>query len=451
LTAEEYNPVAGTAIKLVSLSGEVIMYIRNTDLSGESLKCRVEELKIGGVDKIIFTVDRQTTIPTFPGMEVQVWKDGALFAIGYSDTIPKSASTNPELSIICLGYQHKLKEQVINKTYASITLKNIIADLETLLAEVDIIYDSLLIDLPNVTVTELVFNDVTLYEALQSILKIANSNYASAQYRWFIDNGRKLNYALIASTPIRSLFEGFNYQFPEVEVDDQKVLNKVLAYKADSIDNKKLTYVASYEDTDSQGKYGIRDKIVVFPDEIDNASLQKIGEGLISKNKDPKTKVLIDNLEGTDYPFAFYKLSSRLSNYWQVMSECDSFDNWDLSGVSSTTVTLSEETVLTGRRAIKCVTGEGSFGESIQLDNPSPVYAPSIFRLFLNLEESMTLKITVRDSNGVGVSFELGKAQFNLEMDKTVTTVVNMEVDIPISEVSSGYGEGNYGELNYGE
>ncbi len=445
----DYNPVKGTEIRMVSLTGQIIQAIRNNDRSGDILKCTVEEIKNGGVNSIIFSVDRQTNIPTFPGMIVEVYKDGEIFAIGYSDTIPKPQSTQPELEISCLGFFHKLKFNTVNKLYSGKTLSEIIADLETDLNAVDIFYNAGNISLPNITVTDLTFDDKTLLEVVETILQIANVDYNNAQYRWFIDNDRILNFELISNTPERSMFEGFNYQSPEVETEEKEIVNKTLAYRTNSLNTKELEFVDVFEDTDSQGQYGVRDKKVVYPDSMDTTTLGDFCTGILEKNKDPQTKVLIENLEGVNYPFSFYKLSDRIDTYWQLLSECDSFENWDTSAAVNTTVTLSEEKVLTGRKSIKCATKDGSFNEDIQYDSPTPIYGPSLFRLYLYLEEALTLEITLIGADGTEFTFELGKSDFSLAVNETVSIVKALEVN-PVEKSSGNYGNGNKGEANYG-
>lgn len=429
MNPEDYNPINGTEIKLVSLSGELIQYLRNSDNSGEVLKCKVEQIKNGGVNEIVFSVDKNTNIPVFPGLLIDVYKDGEIFATGYSDTVPKPQSESPEVEVKCLGFMHKLKNKTINKTYSATTLSAIIADLEPDLNEVDIFYDVSKITLPGDAVTDLVFDDKTLLESITIILQIANEDYNNAQYRWFIDNERTLNFSLIPAASERGLFEGFNYQAPEVEEDDSKIINRVLIYKTDEVDTKILSYVTTLNDTDSQGKYGIRDKKIVFPDFVDNTTLNRLAAGVLEKFKDPKTKFLIENLEGVDFPFSFYNLSGKIEESWQLMSECDSFDGWDLSNVTDTIVSLSTERVLTGRRSIKAITTDGSLDEYIQLDLETPIYGPLIFRFYLYLEEAMNLEVVLIDTNDVEYPFNLGVAELKLDVDKDVSTEKHLEVN----------------------
>lgn len=451
MNIEDYSPVAGTYIKLVSLSGQLIQYLRNTDATGDILKCEIEQIKNGGVNSIVFSVDRRTNIPIFPGLIIEVYKDYSKYAIAYSDTVPKPQSNSAELEVRCLGFMHKLSLSNVNKTYSSTSLSSIIADLETELNSVDIYYDASKIDLPAITPTNLDFEDKTLMEVMTSILQIANNDYENHQYRWFIDNDRKLNFEEIPQEAARGLYEGFNYQDPEVEDDDNKIVNRIYLWRTSAADNQVLEYVGTVEDTASQGQYGIRDKKMTFPDYVDNSTILLFGNGYLNKYKDPKTKISIDNLEGVDFPFSFYKLSNRIDDYWLLMSECDSFENWDLSGVSDTTVELSEEKVLTGRRSIKATTGDGSFGEFIQLNLENPVFGPKLFRMYLYLEESLTLEVTLLGADGQEYSFELGVAEFNLDVNETVSIEKHLEIASEVTYFSdSAYGDSNYGGNNFG-
>jgi len=448
MNPEDYSPVASTSVKLVSLTGQLIQYLRNTDDTGEILKCTVEQLKNGGVNTIVFSVDRRTNIPVFPGLIIEVYKDAELFATGYSDTVPQPQSDNPELEVKCLGFMHKLKLLTVTKTYNSVTLSEIIEDLEPEFNQVDIFYDAGKIDLPATTVTDLRFEDKSLFEVIQTINQIANEDWETAQYRWFIDNERTINFAEIPQEADRGIFEGFNYQNPTVEDDDSKIINRVLLWRTSSADSKETEYITTLNDTDSQGKYGIRDKKITFPDFMDTTTINKFGNAVLQRFKDPKTRVGIDDLEGIDFPFSFYKLTDRFDEYWQLMSECDDFDNWDLSNVDDTSVELSTEQVLTGRRSIKCTTDVGSLNEYIQLNLPTPIFGPNLFRFYLFLEEQMNIEIELIGENGETFTFSLGTTDFNLDVNETVSIVKHLELNPTAG--SSDYGAANIGDDNYG-
>jgi hypothetical protein len=449
LITSEYSPVKGTAIKLVSLTGQLIQYIRNTDTTGEILRCTVEALKNGGTNAITFSVDRRTNVPVFPGMIVEVYKDGEKYAIGYANTVPKSQSSAAELEVVCLGYLHKLSERIVNVTYSTIDIKDILLDLEPSFNSVDIKIDTLLLDLPAITVASLAFEDKTLSTVVHTILQIANTNYETAQYRWFVDNDRYLNFELIEDFPYKGIYEGYQYQNPEAEEEDTDIVNRVLAYRTDVANPKELEYVAQYDATESQGIYGIRDKKIIFPDFMDTATMQKFATAILQENKDQKVKVLLEDLEGTDFPFRFYKLNDRTDVYWQILSECDSFNGWDISAAIDTVVTLSEEQVLTGRNSIKCATANNSFNEFIQYNEETPIFGPQLFRMYMYMEDSMIMDIEVIDTNDVAYSFSLGRTDLKLEANETLTIIKNISVD-DTSAGSSDYGESNYGEDNYG-
>jgi hypothetical protein len=422
----DYARIKGTSIKLVSSSGQTIRHISNTNLAGSGLECKVSFKKNGGLDKIDFSVYRRTSIPTFPGMIVEVYKDNYLFATGYSDTIPKPGSDENLLEINCLGYLHKLKEETVDKVYNDVTLVDILDDVSPIFEGLDISYNVANIELPNISIFSIEFKNKDVLSVITTILQIANHDYNNAEYRWFIDEQRMLHFEEIIRDSERGLFEGFNYQSPKILVADDNITNRVLAYKSSTTSQGELVYMGTYNDTESQGKYGVKSRKLVFPTTVDLDTLELMVNSVIEKDKEPKTKIKIGNLQGIDYPFKFYNISNRIDEYWKLLSECDSFNDWDLSLAVASIITLSSEKVLTGRQSIKCDIQGGSLNEEIILTPPAPIFAPSLFRMYMYLEEAFNFDIIVKSVSGVETLFDLGTTDLKLEAG-TAGGVKNVE------------------------
>ena len=469
----------GIQIKLVSPSNEIMGILSDTDNSGPILNAQVNIVKVGGVDKFSFTVDKDTDLPITRNTLAYFYIQGTLWFNGFIKEIPQPDQDIPVLIVEGEGFYKRLEKKVINEDYTAQTLDTIVKDVASnhLGSDVGVFYDVAKIDVPALSGITIEFKDKNLLDIFETLLSICNFEYDTTKYRFYVDNFLDLVFEEISETVSNNLFEGYHYQKPEVSEDFSKVINKVLTFRTTSGDPDVVEFVAAYEDTDSQGRYGLYEKKVTFPDFVDTTTISNIADAILKRRALPQDKVAIKDYElnlplivGDTFvvepsgvvevlevdvngiqdspmaidseittvplPFNFgnYGLSNKRTNYWQVIADCDTLTGWNVAGISNTTLTLSETHVLTGKRSMKFVTAAGSNNEFVEFILSDLIALPQKVRIFMYFESvAPVLKITYSDINGnsVDINFSSVTDQWVKHTEDSVqlTQVVDLEVD----------------------
>ena len=426
----------GIQLYIISPSNERLAIFSDTDESGQILDAKINEKKIGGIEKFSFNIPRSTDVPITRNTECYFYVSGELWKSGYVKEVPEVDQTNPILTIRGEGFYKRLLKKVINVTYTNQTLDFIIKDVGNIYlgSELGVYYDVSKINTPSISNITIEFKDKNLFKVFETLLQIANYDYENNRYRFHVDNNKDFVFEQISNSIQTSLLEGFQYQSPDVSVDNSKILNKILAFRTTSADPKVVEYVATYQDTESQGRFGLFENKITFPDYIDTTTINNICTFLLKRRSFPQTKIKIDNYEIIN-PLIFgkYNISNRLDTYWRVLADCDSLIGWGVGGISVTTLTLSETHVLTGKRSLKFITAVGSAGEFVELilDNPLPF--PKDIRIYIYYESiTPDIKITYFDIDNNPAAIQFGTGDTGLFSDQWIKFLRSIE---PINEV----------------
>jgi len=436
-----YNVPDGIQIQLISPSIERLAILSDTDLSGQILNAKIKERKIGGVDKFSFNIPRSIDIPITRNTECYFYINGELWKSGYVKEVPKSDQTDPVLIVRGEGFHKRLLKKVINETYTAQTLDAIVKDIANtyLGSDLGIYYDVGKIDTPTIADITIEFIDKNLFKVFETLLEIANYDYENEKYRFYVDNDKDFVFELISDSFQTKLFEGYQYQLPEVSVDNSKIVNKILAYRTELANPDVVEYVATYQDTESQGQFGIFERKITFPDYIDTTTISKICAFLLTRKSFPGNKIKIENYEVSfALVFGKYGIFNRRELYWRIIADCNTLSGWDTS-ISNTTFELSETHVLTGKRSLKFTTAAGSNGEYVEYILDEAIPLPQIVRIFAYFESiTIEFRITFYDDFGNEITIDPGSSNQTLfsnqwiklseEIDQK-TTVDNMIVD----------------------
>ena len=403
--------IENQAIQIYSITGALVAtYYNNTD-GGENLKIKCKENKEGGLDNFSFTIKSDTSEPLFNDMECQIWVDGVHWFTGFAEFIPDQDNIEPEIEIVGKGYFHKLKLKTINETYTSQTLDFIIKDIASTYLGVDInvYYDVAKIDVPSVNNITIEFADKTLLQVFTSLLKICNFEYNIQQYTFGVDKEKELYFTSISNNIKSHMFEGYNYQNPLVEKIGDKIINKIFTYRTKSGTPDEVEFVAIYEDTTSQGLHGLYDIKLTFPDFVDTTTISNVANGLLEKNANFFDRLEIEDLE-TSLPFeiGFYALSNQKKEYWLTVSDMEDISELDISHLTITTASITDEEVFTGRKALKLVTSVGSAGEYLEVTIDPVIQFPKFFRSFVFLNDTnanITIRLIDTDGNTLDIDF----------------------------------------------
>lgn len=466
----------GVQLQLRSPTGEVLGYLSDSDESGKILGAELVERKIGGVENFKFRVSNDVDLPITRNTECYFFINGILRFCGQVVEIPLPDQNNPVLEIVGEGFYKNLSKKVINESYSSQTLSAIITDVaSTYLGEdIDIFYDGSKINPPSISGITIEFKDKNLFDVFSTLLQIANYDYNNTKYRFYVDVEKDFVFELISEDYQAAIFEGYQYQAPEVSEDSSNVINRILAFRTTQSDPKTAEYVNAYEDTASQGRYGLFEKKITFPDYIDTTTIQKIAATILQRRSLPQTKIAIQNVEifrprtiftglgildngsgpedwildkdvstqdqtllRSDFRrgleqinFGNYAISNKRNKIWEILAECDTLTGWGVSHISSTQLSLSTAKVLTGRRSMKFEVASGSYGEYIELTLENEILLPQAARAYVYFDSILDqIQVRFYDTLGNYKDLQFGVLDNILAVDKDVSTEGNMDVD----------------------
>lgn len=395
--------------RVVSITGEEVYRLNGNTRNGDIINAIFNWEKIGGLREFQLDINRENEVTLFPGMRWEFYFKDEIFLdfkkifTGYTEIIPTAESENPLISLTGKGYYWKLKEKQLTQTFTSTAIGTIINALDY--SGLDLDATEFDIQAPSVNIT-VEFKNKTYIQVLDTLLAVANENYKTNQYIWGVDENRGLYFKPLPSTGTdvnKKLFEGYQFQDPEVKVSD-KIVNSLDVFRATQADPKATEFVATYNDTVSQGEYGIRKEKVTVSDYIDTTSIARLANAILEERSDPDKIISISNfyvkdaeiVEGnlvfedssgvnnwawrtslTDFPNAvfrdaslsqtgfdrileadFYGISTKPQNKTLLINECDSLDGWTQNTPNSTII-INDDTVLTGRKVFKWARAAG--------------------------------------------------------------------------------------------
>lgn len=438
---DSFEAPENVQLKLISPSGELLGILSDTDLSGQILNAKIIDQKIGGVEKFSFQVPRNIDLPITRNTECYFFINSVLWKIGSVKETPKADQEIPILNIEGEGFYKRLLKKVINVTYTTQTLDTIVKAVGNtyLGADVGVFYDVTKIATPTITNITVEFKDKNLLEVFEKLLEIANYDYDNAKYRFYVDNEKDLVFELLSENVQSSFFEGYQYQNPEVSIDNSRIVNKILAFRTISGTPKEVEYVAAYQDTESQGRFSIFEEKITFPDYIDTTTISKICTFILKRRSLPINKIKIENFEiQSTLTFGKYGIFNRRELYWRIIADCDTLEGWDES-ITDTSFAVSTTHVLTGKRSLKFTTAAGSDGEYVEFILDSVIPLPQKVRIFIYFESvTVEFRVSFYDDYGNEIQVEPGSSDASLLSNQWIrysqdinqeTEVINMEVD----------------------
>jgi len=404
----------GIQLRLYSPTDELLAILSDTDRSGSILDVSIKVSKIGGVDKFSFNLNRNVDVPITRNTQCFFYVNRELWFIGYVKETPSPDQSEPVLKIEGEGFVKRLlKKTITGGSYGPATLEAIIKSIANteLGDEVGVFYDVAKIAVPVINNITIQFKDKNLFQIFTTLLEICNYDYDNAKYRFYVDNEKELVFELLSEDLQNNLFEGYQFQQPEVSLDNSKIINKIFAFRTKIASEQEVEYVSTYDDLVSQGKVGLFVKKITFPDYADNATIEKMCDFVLKRRADPQDKVEIENYEvNALVPFGKYGISNRRDLYWKVAMACDTLDGWNQAHLDDTTIELSSVHVLTGRQSLKFTTAIGSADEYAEYTLPGTlsIPLPRVTRVFAYFENvACQIKITFYDEDGNQANIDL--------------------------------------------
>lgn len=393
-----------------SPSGEQIKSITAGFGEGANLKAKVICKKLGGVSQFELTVLRDNTIPLFTGMEVRLYYKNQPFCYGYVTEIPLSDQTKSEVIIFGNGYAEKLKDVKVSETYSNKTIAEVIADLATkYFNDLGIVYNVNKSQPENVTITDVEFDDLSLYDIMIQLIGICNFNYQTTQYEFGVDSTTEFYFRPLQDK--EWFFEGFNYQNPKTNEDSSNIINTVFMFRTfQGVDKQFVTYYDKAEDTESVALYGIREKKLTVPYYTDDTTLDKLATAIIEHYKAPIKNIEVYNLKTDTYlEFGIYGINNKPQTQRNIIDEFNDLDDWTIDD-SNSTISIETTRVFTGRRAFKWDIDTSS-GDYIEKEF-NHIYNPHLLKFYARYADVGTfLRITITGDPG----YEENNALYNTD------------------------------------
>jgi hypothetical protein len=269
-----------------------------------------------------------------------------------------------------------------------------------------IVYDITKINPPDITITKLEFKKKDVRKAIDTVLEIANKDYRTTQYRYYIDKDKVFNFEAIANDPIKGYFEGFNYQDPDVKSSDTKIVNKINIYRA--IENSQdIEFVSTLSDSKSIELYGNRDLNITISDFVDTTSAEDIAKAILDLKKLPVKNIKVEDLEVTDepFPFGFYLINNKVSSYANLVSEFTNKLNWDSDLTGNVRFEEDSTHVFSGRTSFKVELENVVAGDYIERTLDEVIYFPKTLCLYVRQEDrGQFFTVTIFDEDGASIT-----------------------------------------------
>jgi hypothetical protein len=339
---------------------------------------------------------RNNEIPFFNGMKVQFYYQNLSFAYGYVDGFPTSDQISSIVKISGKGYVTKLKDKKISVSYTNKTIEYILDDLgSTYFLDLGFNYNSSKIQPPNTTISSVDWSEKDLLKIIQDLISISNESFDTIEYIFGIDEENDFYFKGISQSEIvNAYFEGYNYQNPNVEDDASNLVNRVQLYRTQSGSDKDTEYVNTYSDSDSIDQYGLYERKVTFSDFIDNTTAQNAANGIIASLKDPKIRLIVNNLIiDSILNYGYYSLNNKKQDQKTVISDFALSSEWTTS-LTTSTITIRDENVYTGRL---CYQWDIDNSEDDYITKEVEYYLPTKLKLFVRQDiagEYLSISIT---------------------------------------------------------
>lgn len=407
----------GVTVYVISKTDEIVGRWDNNTENGQILEVKCSEKKIGGLDKFTISIARDFDIPLFNDFEVEIYVDDNKWYRGKADFIPVPDQNDPVLKIKGDGFYSNLKKKVIDRSYVNETLGNILIDIGSneFGSDIDVFYNLAKLSPPAIFNIDVEFKDKTIQQALLRLLEIANNNYSSQQYTLGVDNVKDFYFQPIDTDIIKTYFEGYDYFDPQAKLDDKVVVNRINTYRTTSADDKETEFVATYEDTESQTLYGLREKKLTFPDFVDTTTISEIAAGILQEHNEPKRQNIIRDFQTTEpLEIGFYRTVNKRNEYLVSLSNCESLTGWDDVPAPNLGFVLATDDVLTGRSSFKFTLTDGvTDGEYVEFTFDDPIPGPYLLRAFARAKsDDAIIAIEYEDTNGSFIDIQFDPVPF---------------------------------------
>jgi len=400
---------AGIELQFFSPTGEFVGLVGTSFDKANLTGLQIVQKKNKDVEKASFSITRLTDIPFYNQMECRAFINGNWWFSWELLLKPNEDRSDPEYVYEGKGWSYYMDVIKVTKLYENKTLEFILQDLisDDVANNTPVLYNPALINPPSYTVTKLELKKKTVRKALQEVLKIANVDYQNEQYRWGVNKEKQFFFEEIGRDVERGFFEGYDYQEPDVKENLKSVVNQIDIYRAVE-DSQDVTFVSRVEDAESQGLYGIRNKDITLSDFVDTTTAERIATAIIERFKDPLIEISAEDLRTEDNPYniGFFNINNKRFTYTDIINEFENLSDWTVTA-PNTTITETQEKVLSGKKSFKIVTTANSSGDQMEYELPEQINFPTSVSMYFSqsaVGEAFTIELEDEDGNTISTN-----------------------------------------------
>ena len=232
-------------------------------------------------------------------IDIHLFGDEKPWYSGYIISRPVEGTTETEYKFTAHGYYNRLETMILFETYENMDVGEIARDIARKAEQnYGLVYNATKIADVGYTVTKLVFDGVTVKEALSTLSDFAlDYVYGVDEYRslYFQSRERGINEEarLTVGKHVNKYVPSWN---------TEKMYNWARV-KGGNIDDEGEQWLCVVQDTASIAKYGKRDKVLTLPSAYEVADAKRWGENQIAQYKDPIRSAKVTGVR-LEYPLA---------------------------------------------------------------------------------------------------------------------------------------------------
>lgn len=232
-------------------------------------------------------------------VDIHLYGDPQPWFSGYVETIPIEGTTETEYTVKGYGYYNALDSVIVFGEFANQDAANIVRTFARQ-AEKNIgtVFNADKVIDTNYTIEKLVFDGVTLKDALKTLSEFA------IDYVYGVDERRQIFFKP-RDTDINEqarFWVGQHLDSYTPSWDASKVVNWA-RIKGGNVDDEGEQWLTVVEDTASQAKYGLRGDVWTLPEAYDVSDAKRWGESQINELKEPQKTAKLKNVR-LEYPNA---------------------------------------------------------------------------------------------------------------------------------------------------
>jgi hypothetical protein len=367
------------------------LYIDSINLFGEqntALDISFDMEIEGGLKSFKLKLDRKYEVRIFEQTIVKIYMNNLPYVTGLLKIRPTQDNADQYLTYEGIGLIELLDNEQINEVYENVTVKYILDDLIlNQMINTDIYFDTSKIIPPDITIIKLEFNNVSILEAIKTLLNLCNTDFNNDEYKFYVDIDRFFCFDTIDKDIIIDTWtEGFDYQNPSIQENEGKIINEIKIFRTQE-DSQEVEIVTTLSDSLSIAKYGIKSKSITVNNYADIADATLIGNYNIERYKYPyKTAKLKNMTIEAPLEFGTYRINDGIQEITKSISDFNDLSEFDMGKIINTVITIEDYIVQSGRLCYKIETHAGSSGEYIEITLPQQINFPEYIDLWIRQE-----------------------------------------------------------------